>query len=709
LWELLNGSPDGPARPVVISAIDGMGGVGKSALAIHLAYQLVEARLFPDGQLYVNLQGAAAGLPPLAPLEALGRMLRSLGTDPAAIPAEVEEAAARFRSLAAQRRLLVLLDNASSMEQVRPLLPASPTCAVLVTSRRVLGTLEGVRTLHLDVLTEEEALELLCRIAGRERIAAEARAAAEVVRWCGRLPLAIRIAGARLVARPRWPIRELAEHLADSTQRLEALQAGELAVQASFDVSLQALRESRDAVDRTAATAFGLLSLPDGPDICIPAAARLIDRPQSTAQAVLERLVDVQLIETPRPGRYQFHDLMRVYAREYAAHCYPEPERLAALTRLIGFYTATAWRTLALLFPGTLRLATADPRWSSGGFEFADASAALDWSEAERSNLLAAITQGAHAVASGASAVPAELPGQLTLALIGFFDVRCYSHDWVQANKAVLELAHSTGDRVSQAYASLDLGIAQSWLGRYEEAIPYLREAIRIFRELGDRRGEGIGLFNLASCGYFQLSRYAEAMACLQEARPVLRELDDRQAQASCERVVGIIYGRMGRHEEAIVCLHQGLTVYGELSDRRGRAMSLNSLGVVYGRVGRHGEAINCLQEGLTIFRELGDPRGEANCLNDLGVVYGQMERHRKAIALLQKALYIHRELGGPCRELFTVLRDLGEALHVVGRDREAGVAWHDALAICKALRIPDADEIRGRLATLPSDSGEVG
>jgi tetratricopeptide (TPR) repeat protein len=504
--------------------------------------------------------------------------------------------------MAAERRLLVLLDNASNIEQVRPLLPASPTSAVLVTSRRVLGTLEGARTLHLDVLSEEEALELLCRIAGPERIAAETRAAAEVVRWCGRLPLAIRIAGARLVARPSWPIRELAEQLADTTRRLEALQAGELAVQASFDVSLQALRESPDAVDRTAAEAFGLLSLPDGPDIGVPAAARLIDRPQAIAEKVLERLADVQLIETPRPGRYQFHDLVRLYARQHVAQCRPEPERLAAFTRLIGFYTATAWRALGLLYPGLQRLTRADPRWISGGCEFADATAALDWLEAERSNLLAAITQSAHAAAGGASAVPAELPSQLTLALFG----------------------------------------------------------------------------------------------------TIVPELNDRQAQAMSQRITGVLYGRLGRHEEAIVCLEQSITIFVELGDHRGRARCLNSLGEVYGNMGRHQEAISCLQECFTVFRELGDPRGEASSLHRLGVVYRQMGRYRKAIGCLQTALVKFREVDAR-REEAIALRELGDALHAVGRDRAAGVTWREGLTISEALRIPVADQIRARLASLAS------
>ena len=349
------GTPSAKAGPpVVISAIDGMGGIGKSALAIEAAHELVGVGAFPDGQLYVNLQGAKVGLAPMEPLDALGRMLRSLGVEPARIPTDVEEASARFRSLAAEHRLLVVLDNAEGPEQVRPLLPGSPTCRVVITSRRVLATLEGTRLLHLDVLPPDQALELIGRIAGQERIAADLSAAAEVVRLCGYLPLAIRIAGARLVAPSGGKVKKLGARLADATRRLEELQAGELAVRASFDVSLQALEQSPDPVDQAAVGAFGLFSLPDGPDLALPAAARLFDQPEERAQRLLERLAEAQLLETPRPDRYQFHDLVRLYAREYAAGWHLEAEQLAALTRMLSFYTATTWHTLLLL----LRLGT---------------------------------------------------------------------------------------------------------------------------------------------------------------------------------------------------------------------------------------------------------------------------------------------------------------------------------------------------------------
>ena len=258
-----------------------------------------------------------------------------------------------------------------------------------------------------------------------------------MVGYCGLLPLAIRIAGARLAARPGWGVGELAARLADATARLEELEFGELAVRASFDVSLDALEQSPERLDRSAAAAFGLLSLPDGPDLGVAAAARLLDQPEPGTRRLLERLVDAQLLETPRPGRYQFHDLVRLYARSHAEARHAEPERLGALTRTWAFFTATTWATFALLRPGDRRLAAADPRWTGGGLEFPDASEALVWLEAERTNLVAAIPQ----IDALAPVIPAALACQLTQALFGFFVARDYWQDGLQANQTALELA----------------------------------------------------------------------------------------------------------------------------------------------------------------------------------------------------------------------------------------------------------------------------
>jgi tetratricopeptide (TPR) repeat protein len=565
----------------------------------------------------------------------------------------------------------------------------------------MLTTLEGTRLLHLNVLPEDQAQELLGRIAGSDRIAADPQSATEVVRFCGYLPLAIRIAGARLLARPRWEVGALAERLADAAGRLEELQARELAVRASFDVSLEVLEYSGDPVDRAAVGAFGLLSLPDGPDLGVAAAARLLDQPEDNTRRLLERLVDAQLLETPRPDRYEFHDLVRLSARGHALRRHPEPERLAARSRMLAFYTATAWHTLALLRPGDYRLATADPRWTVGGLQFPDVSAALSWLEAERANLLAAISQAAAA----APAIPAELTCRLPQALFGFFHMRGYWQDGVRTNQLVLDLARRTQDLAPQAQAHNDLGILYERLGWYAETIACQQDSLRIFRELGDRRGEAASLNNLGNVHQW-LGRYAEAIACQQDSLTIFRELGDRRGEAMSLTNLGIPYERLGRYAEAIACQQESLRIFRELGDRHTEATSLNNLGNVHQRLGRYAEATACLQDSLRIFRELGDRQGEAASLNELGIVYLHQERYAEAIACQQESLIIFRALGDRYGEAET-LRDLGDALRAVGRDLQARGAWQEALAICQALQIPEADKIRDRLATLPSEVAE--
>jgi DNA-binding SARP family transcriptional activator/tetratricopeptide (TPR) repeat protein len=682
---------DGLRVPVV--AMSGSPGVGKTALAIHAAHRLIDR--FPDGQLYVDLHGATAGLQPLQPLEVLGRFLRALGTDPAAVPTQHEEASAAFRSRVAGRRLLVVLDNAADAAQVAPLLPASPGCGVLVTSRRVLVALDGARHLPLDVLPAAEALELLGRLAGHERIAREPEAAVEVAHLCGWLPLALRIAGARLAARPGWPMRALAERLTDAQRRLDELQLAEVGVRASFQVSHQQLSGGPDALDRAAAQAFGLLGVPHGQEVGVLVAARLLDQSEDAAERVLERLVDTQLLETPAPGRYRLHDLLRLYARELADQHHPEPVRAAALTRAIGLYVASAWQTLGLLRPGDYRLARADDRWLKGGLEFADEQAALEWLEAERANLLAAIRQVA-----ATPGVPAEMAIQLAQALFGFFWVRSHLGDWMQANQIALGIARRLGDLPAQAQAYYDLAAAYWRQGRYKEVPACLHECLALRRKLGDRLGQAISLDDLGNV-YQRQGRYEEALACHQESLPIFRELGYRRGQAHSLSNLGELHQEQGRYEEALAYLHESLAIRRDMADRHGQAHSLGNLGNVYERQGHHDRAVTCLEESLAIFRELGDRRGEAAILHDLGVVYQRQGRYEDALRRLRESLAIRRELGDSHGQAET-LRELGVTLRALGRPEQARAHWVQALAIFGQRQTTDADRVRALLADLP-------
>jgi hypothetical protein len=330
----------------VIAAIDGAPGVGKSALAIRAAHRVADR--FPDGHLYTDLQGG-----PGSTLTVLCSFLRALGSADRDLTT-IDEAAGRYRAVTATRRILVVLDNALDTAQIQSLVPAAPGCAVLVTSRRVLATLDGAAALHLDVLPAPQSVALLSGLAGPERIDADPAAAAEVAGLCGYLPLALRIAGARLAARPSWPVGALRDRLLGAPRRLDELQLGELGVRTSFQVSLHALRDSPVPADRLAARAFALAALLEDPDIGVPAAAALLDEPEAVAEAALERLVDVQLMANPAPGRYELRELVRLFAQECAGEELSAAERGAATVRALLWHDRASRQPLRLLRPGLL-------------------------------------------------------------------------------------------------------------------------------------------------------------------------------------------------------------------------------------------------------------------------------------------------------------------------------------------------------------------
>ena len=686
------GAGDGAGRGTgtVVAAIAGTAGVGKTALAVHAAH--LAAGHFPDGQLYANLHGASAGLQPLQPLDVLGRFLRALGIDPSAVPAELEEASAMFRSQVTDRRLLVVLDNAADAAQVAPLLPASSGCGALVTSRQLLTGLDGAKHLHLDVLPASDAIELLGRLVGEERVTAEPEAAAEVARCCGWLPLALRIAGARLAARPSWPVRALAERLGDTQRRLDELELAEAGVRTSFAVSCEQLAASAETVDHAAAGLFDTLGLLDGPEVGVPVVARLLDQPEEAAERALERLVDAQLLETPAPGRYRFHDLLRLYARELAQERHAAPERAAALGRAFGLYVATAWRTLALLRPGDPRLARADDRWTTGGLELADAATALDWLDTERANLLAAVRQ-----AAATPGVPAALGVQLAQALFGYFSVRSHWRDWVQVNQTALGIARRLGDRAAQAQAHNDLGLGHSRPGRFREALACHQQSLAIRRELGDQQGQAASLGNLGTLHAWQ-GQPDQALAYLRESLAIYRELGDQRGQASSLGNLGYVHERQARYQAALACHQASLEIYRELGDRRGQAASLGNIGKVHQRQGRYQEALACQQECLDIFRELGDPSGQAESLRDFGIVHQRQGRHDQALACLRESLDLYRQLGAPYGQAES-LRELGMVLRALGHAEEARAHLRQALALFEQLQTADADQVRALLA----------
>jgi DNA-binding SARP family transcriptional activator len=424
-------------------ALAGTGGVGKSALAIHVGHRVIDS--FPDGQLYVNLHGSTPDVKPLEPAEALSRLLRSLGVDEASIPRDADEAAGRFRSVTSGKRLLIVLDNARDVAQVTPLLPAGRSCRVIVTSRRILGDLTTAVHEQLDVFPETEAVRLLSQLIGPERF--DPTAATEVVRLCGRLPLAVSVVASRLIRRPAWTLPMLADRLGSEAQRLRELETDDRAIRTSFEVGYREL----DAGQRRM---FRLLSQLDGADVPTGAAAALANLPDVPAERLLEVLVDAQLIESHVPGRYRLHDLLRLFARERAAEEDPAEERAAAVRRAAHYYLATARNACLLLNKDAAWRTEVEPGvLDNAGRELRDRDDAYAWLDSDGENLLA-IARQAIASVDGGTALAAAICSAVGLG----WTLRGRHRDKLTLGELVLRSAGRTGDVLHQAIAHDSIG-----------------------------------------------------------------------------------------------------------------------------------------------------------------------------------------------------------------------------------------------------------
>lgn len=609
----------GEERPLF--AVYGVGGIGKSAFALHAAHRL--AAHFPDGQLYVDLHGATPDLPALRPLEVLGRFLRSLGMAPAAVPSEVAEAAARFRSATTARRMLVVLDNARSAEQVAPLLPGGAGCGVLVTSRRVLTGLPAGRHVHLGPLSADESVDLLSGLLGTERVAAEPEAAAELARFCGDLPLALRIVGARLTARPGWRLADLSVRLADTRLRLDELDLDH-SVRGSFLASYQELQSNADPTDRLADEAFRLVGLLDGHDLGLGPAARLLDLPRERARRALERLVDIGLLESPASDRYRLHDLLRLYARELSTTTIQDETRAAAVSRVFEHYATIARE------PGRL----------------------LD----ERANLLAAVEQAAADPFRHGAAVIA-----LARALYGPFVVGGHWQDLVTVSTALLEVARRLGDRHAEGRALNDLGLAHHRQGRSQQACDQLEQSLAIRLALGDDRGAAITLNNLGTV-YELRGRYEEAMDCQLRALALHEKLGDRPGAAAATNQIGLLHQRHRRFAEALACHGRSLAAFRELGHRRGEALSLLELGSVRSQTDEYEAALALLHQARTAFAEPANRPGLAYCLLYLGQTHRRKGEAERALRYLSEALTLFKTIGEPRGQAHSLL-ELGLTL----------------------------------------------
>jgi DNA-binding SARP family transcriptional activator/tetratricopeptide (TPR) repeat protein/DNA-binding XRE family transcriptional regulator len=655
-------------RSTVIAAIVGTAGVGKTALAVHWAHQVRDR--YADGQLYVNLRGYASG-PPLRPIEALARFLHALGIPSEAVPVELHEASALFRSLVADKRMLILLDNANHPDQVRPLLPGGSGCHVVITSRDRLAGLvarDGARPLSLDVLTPNESHVLLGRLIGVGRVLGELTATADLAELCARLPLALRIAAANIASQPRHTVTTYTAQLREGNRLAALVVEGdeETAVRAAFDLSYRALPSPAQRL-------FRLLGLAPGPDLTAEAAAALADIDVTDAARLVDQLASANLLDQPVPGRYGLHDLMRLYALERVTAEETEPARAEARARLFDLYLHRVHAAARRLYEGPLRLPL--PSSPRGPVDFRDDAAASAWLESERGNLLAAI-------ASANAAGPTEFAWLLADGLRGYLSLRMYTVDWLAAGRVALEAAEAAGDLRGQAASLVSLGVLHARLSRLLDANVYLHRALELARRADWTQAVAVCLSNIGGV-YVELGRLADAAEPLREAIETARaigltftaaaalsnragvslhlgRLDEAVAEntealsileaAGIRDGQGEIRGNMadpyrllGRLDRAMEHATAALSVQQASGNRASEAMTLRTISMILRDAGRPGEALTFAERAAATAAEVGHSGGEALAHAGLAAVKTALGRHREAVADGERALRLAR------------------------------------------------------------------
>jgi DNA-binding SARP family transcriptional activator len=635
------------ARPtVVISAIGGLAGIGKTALAVQFARQV--AGSFPDGQLYVNLRGYDPALAPMPAAEAIRLALDAFAIPAGRIPASAEAQAGLFRSVLAGKKVLIVLDNAADAAQVRPLLPGSGGCLVIVTSRSKLAGLvatDGAIPMSLGVLTETEACGLLAGILGADRVAAEPEAAGELIGACGRLPLALAITAAQAATSPGLPLDTLAAELAATGDRLDALQAAGdplASVRAALECSYRHLGAD-------AARMLRLLGMHAGPDISVAAAASLAALPRPQAARHLAELADASLIAQDSDGRCSLHDLVRLYAAEQAQRADSEADRHAAICRMLDHYVHTGHAADRLLNPERKPIAVIAPSPGTVPERLADDRAATSWLEDEHRVLIAAAS---HAVTHGQDA----RAWTIAWTLQDYFFYRGHWHDQMAVSTTALLAATRLGDLTLQAKTHYYLAQAANRLGRYDDAYSHYRHSLDLYGQVGD----GIG-------------------------------------QANAHTGLSLLLNHLGQSARAAEHARQALERYTAGGHLAGRAHALNNLGWNLVHLGDYEQALAYCQQALALSRETGDRQTEAATLDTLGCAHHSLGHHTEAITCCQRALDIAQETGHRYQQA-EALSHLGDTLQVTGDLERARNVWRDALVILDDLQHPDATGIRAKL-----------
>jgi DNA-binding SARP family transcriptional activator len=692
-----------PGNAIVLTAIAGTAGVGKTALAVHWAHRVRDA--FPSGQLYINLCGYAPN-PPLRPEQVLSEFLRALGVPGENIPAELTEAAALYRSLLADKHMLVVLDNANCAEQVRPLLPAGPDCLVLVTSRNRLDGLvamDGATRITLDVLPLAEAVALVDAVLGGGRVGAEPDAAAELARICACLPLALRIAAARLSGFPRQRIADYVAdlHAADPLISLQIDEDPQGAVRVAFGLSY-------DALEPRTRRLFRLWGLVPGPDISTAAVAALADEPVDAAARMLAQLTATHLLEHDVPGRYTGHDLLRRYATDRSHDEDGEPDRAAAIERLLNHYLQGTTAAADKLYPQVIRLPT-DPSTTV----FTDHTDALAWLDREHLNLVAAVQFAHH------DGQP-RIACQLADALRGYFILRRHAADWFTV--AGIALTAAGHDPMATAAAEMNLGAAHDCFGQYPQAIEHFTAAVELSRQTGWQRAEAAmlmnlglidenlgdwqrateryttaldlsrqhsepvvestGLLNLATVNLFR-GDFASAVDQSQQALNVCVELGLRNHEGFALDRLGLAAHLQGRCDDAIDYFARALPIMREVGARSDEALAHAHLADVLRDVGQHSRARMNADAAVELAIAIGDPSVEAHARNAAAAVDNARGAHHESVEQHEHALRLARTAGVRQAEC-QALTGLADSHFATGHREQATAYAEHALALAR-------------------------
>lgn len=669
----------GPSEALPLVLVTGMAGAGKTTLAMHAVQPVLAS--YPDGQLYADLRGADSTA--ADPAAVLGFFLRSLGEAEASLPDDPAERAARFRSVLAGRRVLIVLDNARDTEQIASLLPGSPSCAVVVTSRNALATLPVSARVVLGSLPEDDALRLLTRLAGPARVAAEPHAARQLLADCGFLPLAVRIIGARLAARPSWTLAGLAARLSDEQHRLAELRVESVTVESSFALG-------HERLDETERRAFRLLAVPPHQVFDVPTAAAVLGAEGPGCKAVLERLVDAGLLQSPAWERYRYHDLVRLFAQRLAAVLEPVAERGAALGRLLDFHLAAAVDAYRVIRPGhTLPPVLLPP--ASGPPRFHDTRAALAWGRSVLDDLLRLLERTAASHTDRAAA--------LLLALDPVLMSVHRWHDVVSVATALAEAAVRDGDTVAEGRARYMLAGALADTGRAAEAVEHVRLAMELSARAGDDDVHAMAV----NVHALTLHSGRAAMAEHGRSAALARRLGNTSLEAMA--LGNLVMTRLmepGIDEDTVQASARQLELYRATGDRHGEALGLYSNGQVRLRQGRPDAAITAQLHALELLAEgeLEFVRAAAHIR--LAEAYTQAGRPDLALDQAEEGLAMSREIRYARLEALA-LRAQGDALAALRRPEQARLARQNAVEILRHIGYDsEAEQVTALLADEP-------